>query len=203
LIVTWRGLIHRAAGWFVRSRHLDEPAGDAAQRLAPAVAVLRRHIEPQLAQAPQVAAWVAARVPVALATRVAAAERLFSALDIAQIAEDAHCELEVAGTVYFATGERLGLEGLRQRIGALRTGNHWQYLAKVALADDLADLQRAIALSVLTAATGAAPERLQAWEQRSAAVIGRATRLLTELADAPSADLAMLSVALRELRQLA
>ena len=105
--------------------------------------------------------------------------------------------------VFFATGERLGLERLRQQIVALRSGNHWQHLAKVALADDLADLQRAIALEVVEAAKGPAVQRLKAWEERSAAVIARATRLLAELAEGSAADLAMLSVALRELRQLA
>jgi glutamate dehydrogenase len=203
MIVAWRGLIHRATAWFLRSRHLNEPAGTAAQRLAPAIATLRRHIEPQVTQAPQVVAWIEAGVPSALALQVGAAERLFSALDIAEVAEQAQGELEVAGAVFFATGERLGLERLRQQIVALRAENHWQHLAKVALADDLADLQRAIALEVVSAAPGPAAARLAAWERRKTAVIGRATRLLVELADGASGDLAMLSVALRELRQLA
>jgi glutamate dehydrogenase len=202
MIVAWRGLIHRASAWFVRSRHLDEPAGTAAQRLAPAVAVLRRHIEPQVMQAPQVMAWIEAGVPATLATQAGAAERLFSALDIAEIAEQTQGELELTSSVFFATGERLGLERLRQQIVALRADNHWQYLAKVALADDLADLQRAIALEVVAGGGGTAAERLKGWEDRSAAAIARATRLLAELADGPAADLAMVSVALRELRQL-
>jgi glutamate dehydrogenase len=81
--------------------------------------------------------------------------------------------------------------------------NHWQHLAKVALDDDLADLQRAIALDVVGASDGEAPARVAAWEQRKSAVIGRATRLLAEIADGTPADLAIVSVALRELRQLA
>jgi glutamate dehydrogenase len=64
-------------------------------------------------------------------------------------------------------------------------------------------LQRAIALEVVGAAPGPAAARLKAWEERSTAVIARATRLLAELAESPAGDLAMLSVALRELRQLA
>jgi len=203
LIVAWRGLIHRATAWFLRSRHLDEAAGSAAQRLAPAVDVLRRQIEPQLGQAAQVEAWVAAGVPSDLARQVAAADRLFSVLDIAEIADAGHADLEVTGAVHAATGERLGLELLRRQIGAFRAESHWQHLAKGALADDLADLQRSIALDVVSAGDGDAAQRLQAWEQRSAAGIARARRLLAELADSSVADLAMLSVALRELRQLA
>jgi glutamate dehydrogenase len=202
MIVAWRGLVHRATAWFLRSRHLDEPAATAAQRLAPAIAVLRQHIEPQVTQAPQVVAWVDAGVPPALALQVGAAGRLFSALDIAEIAEQAGGRLEVASAVYFAVGERLGLERLRQQIVALRVENHWQHLAKVALDDDLADLQRAIALDVVGASEGDAAARLADWEHRKSAVIGRATRLLAEIADGTPADLAIVSVALRELRQL-
>jgi NAD-specific glutamate dehydrogenase len=42
-----------------------------------------------------------------------------------------------------------------------------------------------------------------AWETAQHAAIERAQRMLSELADTKSADLAMLSVALRELRHLA
>jgi len=41
------------------------------------------------------------------------------------------------------------------------------------------------------------------WEARSGETMGRAARLLAELRAAPALDLAMLSVGLRELRNLA
>ncbi len=203
MIVTWRGLVHRATAWFLRSRHLDEAAGSAAERLAPAVGVLRRQMEPQLGLEALVATWIAAGVPADLAREVAAADRLFSALDIAEIAGAGHADLEVTGAVHAAAGERLGLQQLRRQIESLQASSHWQHLAKVALADDLADLQRAIALDVVSGSAGDAAQRLEAWEQRSAAGIARARRLLAELGDAAGVDLAMLQVALRELRQLA
>jgi len=203
MIVEWRGLIHRATGWFLRSRHLNEAAGRAAERLAPAVSALRHRLEPEAGSTPQVTAWVQAGVPAALARQVGAADRLFSALDIAEIAEAAHCELDTASQVHFGAGERLGLERLRQQIDALDSETHWQTLAKVALADELADLQRSIALDVLTSGVGPAAQRLATWEERSAVAMARVRRLQAELAEAPMTDLAMLSVALREIRQLA
>jgi glutamate dehydrogenase len=203
MIVEWRALIHRATGWFLRSRHLNEAAGRAAERLAPAVSALRHRLEPEAGSTPQVTAWVQAGVPAGLARQVGAADRLFSALDIAEIAESAHCELDTASQVHFGAGERLGLERLRQQIDSLATETHWQTLAKVALADELADLQRSIALDVLTSGVGPAAQRLASWEERSAVAIARVRRLQAELAEAPMTDLAMLSVALREIRQLA
>ena len=149
------------------------------------------------------AAWVQAGVPAPLAQQVGAADRLFSALDIAEVAEAGHGPLDATSDVHFGVGERLGLEKLRQQIELLPGDTHWQSLAKVALADDVAELQRSIALDAVSRQEGPAAERLGAWEARNPMAFARAKRLVAELADAASPDLAMLSVALRELRNLA
>jgi glutamate dehydrogenase len=49
---------------------------------------------------------------------------------------------------------------------------------------------------------GSAPEKLSVWGSRNPMAFARAKRLVSELADAAVPDLAMLSVALRELRNL-
>jgi glutamate dehydrogenase len=202
LIVEWRRLISRATTWFLRSRRLDEPTERGAQRLAPAVTYLRTLLEPEAAASTRVAAWVQAGVPTLLAQQVGAADRLFSALDIAEVAEAGHAALDVTSAVHFGIGERLGLERLRQQIDLLPADNHWQTLAKVALTGDLADLQHSIALDAVSRHPGTAVEKLSSWEARNPAAFARAKRLLAELAEAASPDLAMLSVALRELRNL-
>ena len=201
LLVDWRRLIARATTWFLRSRRLQEPLERGAQRLLPAVAFLRTRLEPEAAASAQAAAWVRAGVPRELAQQVGAADRLFSALDIAEIAEAAHAPLDATSEVHFGVGERLGLERLRQQIELLPADTHWQSLAKVALADDLADLHRSIALDAVSH-TGPAPDKLSSWEARNPAAFARAKRLVAELADTANPDLAMLSVALRELRNL-
>jgi glutamate dehydrogenase len=202
LIVEWRRLISRATTWFLRSRRLDEPTERGAQRLAPAVSYLRTLLEPEAAASARVATWVQAGVPTPLAQQVGAADRLFSALDIAEVAEAGHAALDVASAVHFGIGERLGLEKLRQQIELLPADSHWQTLAKVALNGDLADLHHSIALDAVSRHPGTAVEKLSAWEARNPMAFARAKRLLAELAEAASPDLAMLSVALRELRNL-
>ncbi|NPC54811.1 NAD-glutamate dehydrogenase [Caenimonas soli] len=202
LIVEWRRLITRATTWFLRSRRLDEPTERGAQRLAPAVSYLRTLLEPEAAASARVTAWVQAGVPLPLAQQVGAADRLFSALDIAEVAEAGHAALDAASAVHFGIGERLGLEKLRQQIDLLPADNHWQTLAKVALTGDLADLHHSIALDAVSRHPGTAAEKLSAWEARNPMAFARAKRLLGELAEAASPDLAMLSVALRELRNL-
>jgi glutamate dehydrogenase len=102
-----------------------------------------------------------------------------------------------------AVAARLGLARLRNQIDALPSETYWHSLAKAALGDDLAQLQRAITQAVLKAGTGDAGQMLAQWESLNAFELERAQRLLAELGDAPTTDLAMLSVALRELRNLA
>ncbi|MES3001845.1 MAG: NAD-glutamate dehydrogenase domain-containing protein [Pseudomonadota bacterium] len=202
LIIEWRRLIARATGWFLRSRRLQEPMERAAQKLQPAVAALRQRLEPEGAASPRVAEWVAAGVPQDLALQVGVADRLFSALDIAEISEAAQSPLDATADVHFGVGERLGLERLRQQIELLAADNHWQALAKLALADDLGGLRHTIALDAVKGDGGAAADKLSAWEARNPMAFARARRLVGDLAETPNPDLAMLSVALRELRNL-
>ena len=99
-------------------------------------------------------------------------------------------------------GHSLQLHRLQQQIDALPTASYWQTLAKVALGDDLADLQRTMALQVVSGGDGSPETRLADWQLINKTELERAQRLLAELADTSHADLAMLSVALRELRNL-
>ena len=85
---------------------------------------------------------------------------------------------------------------LRSRIAILPAESHWQTLAKAALRDDLSGMLRALTSDALRA--GDVP----AWKARNAALHERFRQILGELRAAESPDLAMLSVALRELRNL-
>jgi glutamate dehydrogenase len=106
--------------------------------------------------------------------------------------------------VHFALGDRLALDWLSRRIAALPAEGHWQGLARGALRDDVAGLQRALTIDVLHEAPGdvAAEARLAAWEAAHRTARERAQKVVDEVRGAPSPDLAMLSVALRELRNL-
>ncbi|PND37180.1 NAD-glutamate dehydrogenase [Paucibacter aquatile] len=189
-----------ATTWFLRSRRLAEPMEQVFQRFTPAVDALRARVQAQALQSPRAEAWVAAGVPSELAQAVITAEALFAALDIAEIADATQQPLGEVADVHASLGERLGLARLRQQIDALPTDSYWQTQAKAALGDDLAGLQRQIAHDVLS---HAGEQKLSAWEQSNQAALERAQRLLAELSEAKGVDLAMLSVALRELRNLA
>jgi glutamate dehydrogenase len=203
MVITLRGLVTRATTWFLRSRRLAEPMEHMVQRFRPAVDALRPRLEGAAEGSDRVARWVAAGVPPELARRIDATDGLFTALDIAEIADSTQSALADTAQVHFGVDNSLGLQRLRWQIQSLPIETYWQNLAKVALADDLADLQRSVAQHVVSEGTGAPQQRLQAWQERNRAELERVGRLLAELAEGPPADLAMLSVALRELRNLA
>jgi glutamate dehydrogenase len=91
---------------------------------------------------------------------------------------------------------------MQQQIEQLPADSFWHSLAKIALSDDVSDLQRSIAQQAMAHQDGGAGEVLDRWEHGNRQALERAQRLLQELRDTGTGDLAMLSVALRELRNL-
>ncbi len=199
-------LSSRATTWFLRSRRLAEPMAPTIARLQPAVAALAQRLAPAASKSAQAVAWMAAGVPPALAARIASGEGLLDALDIAEVADHVQRAFDEVCEVHVGVGERLGLARLRAQIDALHTDSYWQSRAKSALGDDLAGLQRSLAQQVLSGSNGgavAASDMIGRWEGEQSVALDRARRLLADLAETKQADLAMLSVAMRELRNLA
>ena len=203
-------LIGRGTTWFLRSRRLAEDMAATIAHFTPQVAALATRL-PQLLDPGErvridaaVAAYVAKRVPQPLATRVVAFDTLYAALDIVEVAGTAKRPVETIAELYFALATRFGLPWLREKIAALPGDAHWQMLAKGAMQDDLSSLQRTITAEVLRGgADSIAPAKLvAAWEDRNRRSVERAVQLFGELRASSAVDAAMLSVALRELRNL-
>jgi glutamate dehydrogenase len=201
----------RAALWLLRSKRLGEDMAASVVHFRPAAQALATSL-PDLLDEPsranldaRTARFAATGVPEALARRVASFENLFSVLDIVEIAGLHGRPVETVASVYFNLSSVLGLPWLRERIGQLAGDGHWATLARGALRDDLSGVQRALTAEVMARADGnEAPEAmLAAWQRDNAGAIERAGHLLAELRNAPAPDLSMLSVALRELRNLA
>jgi glutamate dehydrogenase len=144
-------------------------------------------------------------VPESTALRVASLDALFAALDIVEVAAISEQKVELVSGVYFDLATQLGLPELREQINALPADKHWQAMARNAMLDDLAGLQSAITGEAINGFdNGASPEALvSAWRSRNQRAIDRTQQLLAELKNAPTMDVSMISVALRELRHLA
>jgi glutamate dehydrogenase len=199
----------RATVWLLRSKRLADGIAETVAHFRPEVELLAERL-PQLLDEHsranldgRAAALAAQGVPGALAQRVASLENLFSALDIVEIAGASGRPVATVAAVYFRLSAELGLPWLRERIGQLPGDGHWPTLARAAMRDELGGLQRTLTAEVMAHAENEPVALIAAWRRDKGAALERANHLLAEIKSGPAPDLSMLSVALRELRNLA
>jgi glutamate dehydrogenase len=199
----------RAVLWFLRHRQ-SESMGLVVAAYAPRIVQLRQQL-PALLAWPENAAvaelatqWQAANVPAELAQIVASLELMLPSFDLIEMSTNGAYDLDLAAQVYFTLDHLLNHDWLRQQITALPTGSHGQALARAGLRDDLAWRQRTFTASVLKGASPGATvdDVLTQWQQQHPQQMQRAQRVLADLQAQGQTDLATLSVALRELRNL-
>ena len=210
MLIDTSRLLERGTLWFLRSRRLLDNMEETITHFRPGVAALSSSL-PKLLDAgerervdAESARLVAGGVPDQLAQRVASFDALYATLDVAEVATLAKKPVEPVASAYFEIAQRLGLPWLREKIAALPGDQHWQMLAKSAMLDDLSSLQRAVTGDVLaiTGEAGAGEAPIEAWVERNRRALDRAGHLMTEIRAVAMPNAAMLSVALRELRNL-
>jgi glutamate dehydrogenase len=211
LIAEGRRIVERATRWLLRNRHQPLNIAVEVSHFGPGIAALGQELPKLLA--PQDAEalgrtcdrFSAQGVPADLATRAASLDALYSGLDIIEVASAEEETVEAVAAVYFALGARLDLHWLRDQINRLPAESHWQTLAKGALRDDLSSEQRQLTGQVLRheAAGPDAEAMIEAWVSDNQAAVRRCLAMLEDLRQADAVEVAMLSVALREIRNLA
>jgi len=144
-------------------------------------------------------------VPQELATRVAGLNAMFSALDLVEVSSAVGEPVPSAAAAYFLLGNRLQLYWLRDRILALPRDDRWQALARDALRNDLYGWHGTLTAETLksTEAENDAEERIDAWLGHTDQAHERYRQMLDDIRAVGRFDLATLSVALREVRNLA
>ena len=208
-----RKMIERSALWFLRNRRQPMDIAATVSHFAPGIASLAQELPKLLAPADSESLerlaerFTAAGVPPELATRVASLDALFSGLNVIEVATACGETVETVAAVYFALGYKLDLHWLRDQIAKLPGETHWQTLAQGALRDDLYSEQRELTTEVLKPGTEDAEDKdaetlIDAWLEENASAVERANAILSDLKEAETLDIAMLSVALREIRTL-
>ena len=144
-------------------------------------------------------------VPEELAKVIASAPYLYSALGIVDAHQQTGVALQEVADLFFAVGERLELQWFAQQIACLRPATHWQSLARDTFKEDLDWQQRALTVGILQQADSetSVTERIESWAQSQQELIQRWNGMLAELKATKSPEIAMFSVALRELLDLA
>ncbi|MDW4910422.1 NAD-glutamate dehydrogenase [Streptomyces sp. ADMS] len=145
-----------------------------------------------------------AGVPDELATRVAGFSSAFPTLDIVSVADRVgRAPMDVA-EVYYDLADRLHITQLMDRIIELPRADRWQSMARASIREDLYAAHASLTAEVLAVGNGSStPEqRFKAWEEKNAAILGRARTTLDEIQSSDAFDLANLSVAMRTMRTL-
>ena len=203
LLARLTGIAQRASRWMLRARGQGSDLPTLIQAYQPAARELRQHLSDWLPPAAN-ASWqsateklVAAGVAPELAESLSALDFIFPALDLVDLARHASTGLEQAARAYFAIDAELGLTGWRSQISRLPTDTLWQTQARASARDDIYSIASQVTRGLLSR-----QQQLADWRVQHAPEIDRLCRLLSDIST-QGADLAPVSVALRELRQLA
>ncbi|WP_041376656.1 NAD-glutamate dehydrogenase [Polaromonas naphthalenivorans] len=196
-------IAQRASRWMLRVRTQSTDLPTLIERYQPAARELRAHLADWLPPSAH-ASWeqatlslVQVGVESALAQNLTALEFIFPALDLVDLAQNASTGLEQAARAYFGVEAELGLTLWRAEIKRLPTDTLWQTQARGSARDDVYSIASQITQGLLSRG-----EDLAGWRDRNAPAIERLCKLLASIST-QGADLAPVSVALRELRHLA
>ncbi|MCY7387496.1 MAG: NAD-glutamate dehydrogenase, partial [Burkholderiales bacterium] len=209
LIDTGR-LVLRGTLWFLRRRTDRMPIAKVLAFFAAGVATVSDRLpeflslEDLTALQESEAKLVGKSVPADLASAAARLDAMYSVLDIVEVSHELKREVPLAAAVYFALAGKLGLRWLAGQVANLPYQSHWQAMARAAMRDDLANLQRQLASGVLKHSPDLTDSAalIQAWEKHHDKALTRMREVMADLKSARESDLAMLSVMLRELRVL-
>ena len=208
MMVSVARLLERAILWLLRSTYQKLDIAAYVAEFQPRIAAIQERLVDILPSSMlatvkvREAELVVDGIPEALARRVASLDVMTSAMDIVRIARaDADHGVEDVARVYFGVGARLNLDRLRSASANITAETPWQKSALAALVDDLFNYQSTLASRVITETNGA-PEPVDAWLAARPRVVERIDQTMHELRAASSVDLAMLTVASRQLRAL-
>lgn len=196
-------ITQRASRWMLRARFKAHDLPTLIARYQPGARELRANLEAWL-PATTAASWEQATqtlmqsgVAQELARSLSALEFIFPALDLVDLTEHANTTLAQAAQAYFGVDSVLGLSAWRVQINRLPTDTLWQTQARGSARDDVYAIASQISQSVLLHFDG-----VTTWSERNVVAIARLCNLLQTIRT-QVADLAPVSVALRELRHLA
>jgi glutamate dehydrogenase len=171
----------------------------------PGIVALARRLEPVLVgrMADVVhsveASRLTAGVPEDLAERAGVWPLLHTGFDLVEVAAAHGRDVVEVAAVEWAVFDRLDLMWLWDGIGALPRSDRWQTQARSAVRDDLLTALAELTSTVIDSADGSVDDWLAANERS----VARALAMFTEIRRAEGYDLTTLSVALRQLRNLA
>jgi glutamate dehydrogenase len=203
LFLDARRMVERGALWLLRHRRPPLDIASVVAEFRPGINELSTTLEAHLRGKMRdqlfanEAARLAANVPETVAQRSVLWPLMHTGFDVIDLAHRQKRTVRETAAAYWQVFEALDLGWLWDAVGMLPRNDRWQTQARSALRDDLMSALAALADDALH--VGGAGE----WLAANEGVVGRATAMFTEIRRAEAFDLTTLSVALRQLRNLA
>jgi len=145
-----------------------------------------------------------AGLPAPIAASIAALTLAAQSFDIIELAREFRLAVPEVGRLYFALAQELRLDTVREQIEALKVDSRWRAMARATLRETLAQEQRSLLRSALSArgAAVASDAALGTWLDKHRDEIARVRRGLDDMLMTGPLDFATLSVALKEVGRL-
>jgi glutamate dehydrogenase len=208
LTLDQRRLLDRASRWLLSYRPQPLAVGAEINRFGRKLAELAPRITDWLRDPDRQIVlsladeFVSQGVTKDLAGTVASGLYSYSLLDIIDIADIIDREaVEVADTYYALMGS-LRIDGLLTAVSELPRNDRWHSLARLAIRDDIYGSLRSLTFDVLAVGEEdeSGEEKIAEWEHMHGSRVERARRTLTQIYQEDERDLAILSVAARQIR---
>jgi len=204
-------LVRRGTRWLLRNRRDSLDIQEAVDLFGGCVNGLHRRLPKLLLGVDKEYVenlqqyYVEAGVPLEIAAKFSGTQPIYHTLNIVEAANAHDMDVYRVAKIYFILVERLDLAWFRDRINAYAADTRWVVLARSAYKADLDWIQRKLTMGVLNLDTKSRSviTKINKWCEHHSALIERWQILLKDLRSADSDEFAILSVAIRELSDLA
>ena len=204
-------LMRRTTRWLLRNRRNNLDLASSEKYFAKSIAAFKALL-PEKLPAQLKSQWqgkyqqlIDAGVPKALASDVATAQFWVPLQGITEIAKSSGVSHSSLLEIYYKIGDELKLNGLNKLILDLAVNNHWQALARETFQDDLEWQQCSLTQNIISnmGARRDVSSVVDKWSETNRGLIQRSQHTLSLLQRESNTEYPMLSVALRELLNLA
>lgn len=211
MMVSMIKLVRRASRWFIRLKRQDLVAAETVKQFGPLIQEFIHSFTDYLSETERndlnakVDQMIGNKIPEDVAKMVCGQRYLLNSLPIIQAADETGQPIEKVARTFFAIGERLDLNWYSQELGNLEVTNHWQSLARDSIRDELTWQQRALTVALLNLSKDSDDlvRQLDEWMIHHHGLVARWQGMLAEIRNAPVSEMAMFTVANRELMDLA
>ncbi|MFZ8999097.1 MAG: NAD-glutamate dehydrogenase domain-containing protein, partial [Ilumatobacteraceae bacterium] len=203
LLLDCRRAVERCSSWFLRNRRPPLDIGAEVERFAGPFASLSEVLHDCLSGPMRRSVddltdrRVAQGVPAELAGRSSVWRLVHTVFDVVEAADRAGAPPVDVALAYWSVFDRLELMWLWEAIAALPRVDRWQTQARSALRHELLGVLAALAENVVGCGT------VESWWSANPRPIDRTVAMLTEIRRSDAQDLTTVTVAVRQLRNLA